>query len=391
MKRTFFVLSATLIGFLIGGGPSWAQGEPVAPIVSPSMIPVPEDYMSPTAFGIPISYAPEGGEGGGGGGGCGVGSCCATGGCGSPGCSQCCESGYTNRFSIFGEFLYLRARDVEVAWAEPIDGPIVAPGPAFPIQIGRVATADMDNQPGFRVGFSYNPDCCTSITGTYTQWEGSTNDTIGTGAPNVIRSLVSHPGTATAAQNFLLGRAQYNMSLDLVDLDLHTLVEYCSDYQFGYVMGVRWGQTEQTFQANFAGTGTESVFTDLDFYGVGVKAGLEGERWIGRQLSVHAKLLGSLIPGEFRADYRQSQSFDPTVVTASWKAGRIVPVVDLEFGTSWTNQCDTWKVTAGYMYSAWFNSVQTDEWIQAVRTSNFVGLSDTMTFDGLVARVEAKF
>jgi hypothetical protein len=35
--------------------------------------------------------------------------------------------------------------------------------------------------------------------------------------------------------------------------------------------------------------------------------------------------------------------------------------------------------------------VQTDEWINGVRTNNFIGMDDTTTFDGLVARLEARY
>jgi len=35
--------------------------------------------------------------------------------------------------------------------------------------------------------------------------------------------------------------------------------------------------------------------------------------------------------------------------------------------------------------------VKTDEWIKAVQSNNFTGLSDGMTFDGFVGRVEARF
>jgi hypothetical protein len=33
--------------------------------------------------------------------------------------------------------------------------------------------------------------------------------------------------------------------------------------------------------------------------------------------------------------------------------------------------------------------LQTDEWIQGVHANNFIGMEDTTTLDGLVARFEA--
>jgi hypothetical protein len=35
--------------------------------------------------------------------------------------------------------------------------------------------------------------------------------------------------------------------------------------------------------------------------------------------------------------------------------------------------------------------VQTDEWIKGVQTNNFVDMTDQLTFDGLVTRIEARW
>ncbi len=48
-------------------------------------------------------------------------------------------------------------------------------------------------------------------------------------------------------------------------------------------------------------------------------------------------------------------------------------------------------MNAGYMVSAWFNVVSTDEWIQAVHNNNFIGLGDSLTLDGVVARAEIRY
>lgn len=45
------------------------------------------------------------------------------------------------------------------------------------------------------------------------------------------------------------------------------------------------------------------------------------------------------------------------------------------------------------MYSSWFNTLKTNEWINSVRQNNFVDPADTtldgmISFDGLTARVE---
>ena len=48
-------------------------------------------------------------------------------------------------------------------------------------------------------------------------------------------------------------------------------------------------------------------------------------------------------------------------------------------------------MSIGYSFSAWTNVVKTDEFINAVQTNNFLDLGETMTYDGLVARLEGRF
>ena len=66
-------------------------------------------------------------------------------------------------------------------------------------------------------------------------------------------------------------------------------------------------------------------------------------------------------------------------------------MADVEVGTGWVSASGTWRLTAGYNIQAWFNCVQTDEWIHGVQTNNFIGMSSMQSFDGLMARVEARF
>jgi hypothetical protein len=309
------------------------------------------------------------------------------------GCADCCDSGGFNHcWYFFGEVLYLRPRDSEMAWAAPIDGPIV-PGPINnnPIQISPFGVADMDFQAGWRGGFQYNLSECTGISARYTMFESNTTDTVEVTAPNVIRSLVSHPGTQTAAQDFLAGTAVYNIDFDQLDIDYKKLLAYDCNYQFGYHSGFSIVQMQQTFVADFAGTGTEHVETDIDFYGAGGRFGLFGEMAVNPNWRLYGRGTGNLIAGEFRADYFQGQNYDPQVVDTHWHGGRIIGIWDLEAGVKRTSRCGNYSINVGYMFSAWTNTLQTDEWIRGVHDNSPIGMDDTMTFDGLVARFDARF
>ena len=313
-------------------------------------------------------------------------------------CEDYCDPGYgCNCWYGFGEFLYLRARSSEVAWAVPIDGatdtdPLVRP----PVQVGRVGVTDLDYQPGYRVGFGRIINEASTFGVTYTEWQGNTHDVLSTTAPNVLRPLVTHPSTFNTASDYLDGNAALGIRFKTIDVDYHSLFAYCCDYQIGYTLGVRYAQLQQHFRADFASNGTEFVDTTVDFYGAGLKAGLDGERYSSnRNLFVYGKTFLSLLGGESSATYLQGSSFDPVIAQTSWKAGRLVTVYDLELGAGWQNDCGNVRLSIGYMYSAWCNVTRTNEWINAVQHNNFVDPSDNfngfMTFDGLVSRLEIRW
>ncbi len=320
---------------------------------------------------------------------------CGTGTCGQATCNSCqasCGSNWCHHVVVWSEYLYLRPRNAEVAYGAPIDGPIVGPPPANPIQIGRLGMTDPDYSSGVRIGAGLVFDGLSSVSLQYTWFESTTNDAIQTNAPNVIRSLVSHPGTLTASQDFLSANAWQRLRFDWVDADYRRILASDCNQSVTFLAGLRGGQFNQDFTAEFVDNGSELVNTEIDFYGVGLRLGLEGERFSrSRRWLVYGKTAANMVAGSFTADYRQSQSFDPQVVDTTWKAGRIVPMLDLELGAGWQSRCGTWRITGGYLISAWYNTVTTDRWVKSVQSNNFVGLSDTMTFDGLVLRCEGRF
>ena len=312
--------------------------------------------------------------------------------------SNCCDQCYSDpcccepKWRVFGDFLYLRARDAEVAYAVPINGAVIPP-PNTPIQIGPTAVADFDYEPAYRAGFSGALGDCGRIGATYTFFETQTTDSTNIAPPNVIHSLVSHPGTDTASQRFLEASAAYSMDFDLIDLDFTRIVSCGQRHRISCLFGGRYGGLQQDFTARFATpTNEEVVTTDIHFDGGGIRAGLDAEWYsCARTWVVYGRSAASFVAGEFRGIYTQDDLFGGRVVYTDWEAGRIVSMLDLEVGVGWNSCNGGVSVTGGYMVSGWFNTVNTDEFINAVQTNEWAGLNDKMTFDGLVARAEVRF
>jgi hypothetical protein len=344
-------------------------------------------YGGPMMQGMPsiapASYAAAMGAGG---------PSCTDPSCGPAGCDTCCDAGWCHHWNVFGEFLYMRARDAEVAYAVPIDGNITD-DPNLAFQQGEVQVVDPDYQPGFRVGFGFTMSPCSAIQVTYTQLDADTSDdlVIPGGVGPVARSLVSP--VIDAAVDTLDAQADLAIQFKLIDADYRGLLAYCDNYEVAYSVGARYAKLSQEFNALFEVNGFETVATDVDFEGGGLKLGLDG-MWFGRnrQWFAYGKGAGSFIGGEFRASYFGTNDADDALVDTSWKAGRLVTITDIEAGLGWQNCCGNLRLSAGYMYSMWFNVVRTNEWIDAVQANNFTDRSDNfkgmMTFDGFTARVE---
>jgi len=412
---------AALVAAMAGmGNLAQAQYAPMGPYGGYGYAPMPPPGMMPGMPGLPV-MGPGMGPGMGAGGMPGMmpgmpgvmpagfaggemgGPACAAPSCGAPGCSDAncgkggcgdgCQ-GWCHRWNVFADFLYMRPRDAEVAYAVPIDGNITDPSdPAF--QVGQVQVVDPNYQPGFRFGFGWTLDECSMVQVSYAQLDADANDTLvlpgGLGGP-VARSLVS-PLPVNTAVDSLDAEAHSLVQFKLLDVDYKGLFAYCDDYRLAYVVGLRYAKLNQEFNALFTTNGFDTVATDVEFEGAGLKLGLEGERYgRNRQWFVYGRGDVCFIGGESRASYFGTNNADATLVDTRWTAGRLATITDLEVGLGWQNCCGNFRLSAGYLYSMWFNVVRTNEWIDAVQQNNFTDRSDNfkgmMTFDGITARAE---
>jgi hypothetical protein len=299
---------------------------------------------------------------------------------------------------VFGEYLYLRVRDNEVAYGVEADSNAPMPIPA--IQRSRVGVLDQDYSSGFRFGVGVFLDECSEIAASYTWFETATSDSLTTVNPlRAIDPMTVHPATRAAFTPTVQAGGRHDIDMDLIDIDYRRYwVQDCSR-SMAYVVGVRWGNLEQNFAARYtddlaSDVDNARVLTDVDFTGAGIHLGLEAEQYASRlPVLVYAKGFASILAGEFDATYFQQMPNSPGVpdVNTSWEAGRLVPTLDLEVGGGLCTHGGALRATVGYVFSAWDNLVKTEDWIHAVQTNDFRDMNDSMTLDGLVFRVEGRF
>ena len=215
-------------------------------------------------------------------GGCGsCGQVGCNGSCGSAcGLPACCPPRWAHRTGMFGEYLYLRARDAEVVYAAIVDGPTTPPGnPTNPgNQVGPMALVDPDYESAFRVGFNRSCSGTSSFRGTFTRFESNTEHGTGIEPGGFVQSLVTHPGVDNAADNWLVGAARLDIDFALVDLDYRWLYAHCDNYAINLLAGARYARFEETFGSEFRFNGTRWLDTEIDFDGGGIRVGIEAER-----------------------------------------------------------------------------------------------------------------
>ena len=284
--------------------------------------------------------------------------CCEPTCCGTYGGSCYEESCGCPRGQFFGEFLYIRPRNAEVNF-----------GAMHNAQTGII---DFDYKPAFRGGCSRAVSDCSSVGVSYTYLYNDTSDAIFVQAAAID--------------------ATHSIDLELIDIDYRRVFSCSELHTFTYLVGARYGNLGQKFNSQSAVPGGHTFQTDIDFEGGGIRIGLEGERYASNcGLMVYGRGAASFVAGEFRARYQETAALPDPIAEADWKAGRIVTMLDLEVGVGWTSSNGLLRVTGGYMVSGWFNTVKTDKFIEAAEADNFVGLGDTLTFDGLTARAELRF
>ncbi len=295
------------------------------------------------------------------------------------------------RFGVFGELLYLQAgAGANLVYAVPVGGVLPTAQP-----VGGVGTLDSDYEIGFRAGGIFVIDNMAAVIGTYTRWEGDTTGAVTTVAPNVIRSLVTAPGLPNTAPNSLSAQAEYNIKMQIVDLDYRREVWRRTNISLDGIVGARYAQLNQEFSVDQVfGPVTTTVATDIDFTGIGLRVGGEGEtRPFGGGFLLYGRALLDVLFGKFDANFTQSNTLPQTQAFITLEEDRTVPIAELELGVGYSQPVYgvLVRATAGYHFSAWFNAVTTGEFINAVQDGNYLDATDTLTFDGIVGRLEVVF
>jgi len=303
-----------------------------------------------------------------------------------------CKPLWKHRGGVFAEFLFLRPGNVDVVYATEqtsFDPTLASPtGP-----VGRV---NVDRGTGFRIGAGWGLNDCTSVVATYSWLESDTENTINAVPGNIMNLEVGHPSLITSGAPSNTASAFYDLDFQLLDLDYRSLLWGNRDAALNYLVGLRYGHLSQDFLAEqeiFSAAGLTNVSSEIDFDGFGIRFGLDGmKRRAGTGMLLYAKGQASFVSGEFKANFVQANQFGGAAVIGNdFEDYRIVSILDAELGLGWESAGGRLRVTGGYLVSGWFNTLTTATYIEGVQSGDFAEMAETLTFDGLVGRLELRY
>jgi hypothetical protein len=285
---------------------------------------------------------------------------------------------------IFGEWMYLQPRGSDAVFATRA---LNCFGPPTGVE-----QFDLNNSDAFRVGFYKQCGPCSDIGATFWMFESHENEraapTVGADVifPALLFPTIANftPGCNDATSTSALARL--DIDFDRVAIDYRNRFEYCC-IEWDWLVGFGYGKLDQELLAIYD-EGFVKVDSDLHGYGLRLGGGATKNMGCFRGY-LHTDF--TLLAANLKARYRNVDTFDGEVADFEQDLDRIVPILDLEVGVAY-DLCSGTTLKVGYIYSIWWNVVTTPSFAEDVIKGDITGNSgDTLTFDGIFARIEINF
>ena len=307
------------------------------------------------------------------------------------GCDCCSDPLWCYRNSVFVDFLYLRPGNIDYIYAVEQTGTLPTDSPTGPV--GRVG---FDGAAWLPLGIQLRLSDCSGIQISYTWFQNETNNTINATPGTVLLFQPGLPSVPNVGAGSIQASARDEIRFQLLDADYRGLLWGTCNSAVNYFAGLRYANLNQRFHAQEnvgVPVGLTDVRTEINFDGFGIGGGLDGIRRSDcTGLLIYGRASASFVAGEFKADYRQTAQFLPAAALGNTLVDyRVLTILQAELGTGWQSASGATRITLGYMFAGWFNSLTNGSYIPGVQTRQFNNLNETITFDGLVSRFEWRF
>jgi Legionella pneumophila major outer membrane protein precursor len=303
--------------------------------------------------------------------------------------TQCCTPWWAHRNGAAGEFLLLSAGNSDIMYAREETDPLLAGTPTGPTGILQDTASA-----GFRVGLNLARTNCASFFGSYSRWEGTSTSSITANGANIINPVLLHPSVLVTGSTAQSATASQRIGFQLADAGYRRVLRSGNSHVLNWSAGMRYGRLEQllsTTQTVSVATGLTNMTANVDYDGLGLLAGLDGERQNQETgLLIYGKVAASMMAGDWKARSRQVNQFAGGTPANNYRDFRLSPILESELGCGWQSAGGGLRLTTGFLASGWFNAISTRDYIQSFNEGNFVDMNDTVTFSGLTAKIEIR-
>jgi hypothetical protein len=310
-------------------------------------------------------------------------------------CPACCDEKSSSPLGLYADFLFLKVRGADLLYAQPRDGFTTLSVPR-----GSQGIVEPDYSPGFRVGVDLPIGHNAGIVGSYLWWRSEDSSSIrtlpGSLPGTIIQPNLTLPGILNSSTSSMAASANEHYRFQMADLAYRQVFASCPDrWRLSWLAGVRYSDLKQRLDSSFAILGTTNVNTQINFDGIGPHLGLDGGVVVGGGFWLYGRATVDFLAGHFGAQFAQTNTFVGNQGVTDYRSDRIVPVTELLLGVGWSSPGGRLHLMCGYNLFCWFNTVTTPDFIHAAQNNNFTtngnNLRDTLSFDGLTARVEISF
>jgi Legionella pneumophila major outer membrane protein precursor len=284
---------------------------------------------------------------------------------------------------VTGEFLYWKVFQGGMEYAD-----------SFNEAVGDLADArgheiDFDYKPGFRVGVGLLTPCCLDFNANYTRFYAKESESVTDtlfptfnyfGSPQGL--LI--PSVASAA-------ADWRLCFQTAELEMGRVFSPSCAFALHPHLGVQGAWIDQKAEINYvASDGSPYNITfKNDFWGVGLKGGVDAGCQLRMGFSVFGDLALSLLYGHFDVHQVQLQIGVPQI-DLSQTFWRIAPALQTSFGLAWEPIClcncpFPFVVSAAVEWQYWWSQNQTQRFTSSSDAVHLIPEYDLGLF-GLTVR-----
>jgi Legionella pneumophila major outer membrane protein precursor len=286
---------------------------------------------------------------------------------------------------VDGDYLYQQAHRNTLDFAVTSPNTQLLPG-------GVIDSLNYQASSGFRFGAGYELPGQNWAVGVHYSYLHNT-DAAQVNAPDngALYATLTRAGTFDQVESAF---ATTSLNYNVVDIEASTHLSVNPTLDVNVFGGVRLAWIDQTFGATYNGGPSGAVNATVDspvyFFGAGLTCAAEAEWKIYRGFGIYGRARVSLLSGQFRDSFTETNNGGQTPITnVSETYRQLVPVVELGAGVSF--QTEHFRVRVGYDLANWFNMVNSLDFPSGTDIGQVERRTSDLMLEGLSAQVGVVF